>query len=129
MKKLVILGLTIMLTGLAATAMADRGNAYGSYSAGHDRGDRIEARFDHKADRAAAKGQYRKAYRFKGKGDRINRRLDHKGKRHEVRYVKRAKRHHKHRSVYISPGYHRHGDQFHLGVIVPGFWFSGVWHD
>jgi hypothetical protein len=129
MKKFLIIGLTIMLTGLAATAMAERSTAYDGYSAGNDRGDRIEARFDRKADRAAAHGQYRKAYRLKEKGERINRRLDYKGKGHGGRYAGHWKQHHKHQAGYAMPRHHRYGDRVRLGVFVPGFWFSGVWHD
>jgi hypothetical protein len=143
MKKLLIMGLTIMLTGLAANVMADRGNSYDGHTDRYDRGDRIdqrlkakggqvEKRFDRKAERAAGDGNYRKAYRLKKKGEHINRHLDHKGDRLEARFERRkpcANRYHAHRAGACAPRHHSHDDQVNLGVYVPGFWFSGVWHD
>jgi len=143
MRTFFIAGLTLLLTGLAVNAMADRGNRYGGQYDRYDRGDRInqrldargdriERRFDHRADRAADRGNYRKAYRLKEKGERINRRLDRRGDRLEARHDFRARhwnRYHNHRALRVAPVYPRYGDRLGLGIYVPGFWFSGVWHD
>lgn len=143
MRTLLIAGLTLLLTGLAVNAMADRGNRYGGQNDRYDRGDRInqrldargdrvERRFDHRADRAADRGNYRQAYRLKEKGERINRRLDRRGDRFEARYDHRPRyssRYYNHRAFRAAPRYPLYGGQFGLGIYVPGFWFSGVWHD
>lgn len=147
MKQLIIIALTLILTCLATTVLADGGHRYyDGYAGRHDRGDRIdhrldmrgdriERRFDRWADRAADRGHYRKAYRLKEKGDRISRWYDRKGDRIERRYDHRSHydkhHHHKYRKGGHghAPYYGRHYDRVRLGVFVPGFWFSGTWHD
>lgn len=146
MKQLLVVALTLLLTCLATTALADRGQRHDGYGGRHDRGDRIdhrldmkgerlERRFDRLADRAADRGHYRQAYRLKEKGDRISRRFDRLGDRLERRYDHRSHYNKHHHPGPRAGGYGhapyrgRDADRIHLGVFVPGFWFSGIWHD
>lgn len=143
MKKCLMLGMTILLTGLAATAMAERGVAYGSQHDRYDRvgridhrlesrSDRLGVHFDHKVDRIAGHNRYQDAYRPKHKGEKLKHRLHHKGDRFKPRYDRRAQhsyRHHQHRSGYAAPRHYRYDDRARLGIYLPGFWFSGIWHD
>ncbi len=143
MKQLLIIALTLILSSLSTTALADRDHRYDGYSGRYDRGDRIDHRldrkgdrlerhFDRRADRAAERGHYRQAYHLKEKGQWLNPRFDRKGDRFERRYERRShdyRHHNKHRSGGYLAHDRRYGDRLHLGVFVPGFWFSGIWHD
>ena len=80
MKRMSLLGLTVLL--LAATGTAAAG----------DRGDRIERRFDRSAQWADQHGRPHVANRLERRGDRIDARLDRKGERAEARWDRRGDR-------------------------------------
>jgi len=146
MKKIIPITLTLLLAFFATTALAERGHGRGNqdyYSTQGDRidrhldrlGNRIESRFEHKAGRAEAKGQYRQAQNFRAKGKQINRHLHHKGNWIRTRYSQyRPHNSCDHRVAYVQPRftYRSHTpDNNRFGVVInqPGLWFGGSWHD
>jgi len=149
MNHLLTIAIMLLLVFSATTALAERGNRQGDYgkyvSNGETadrhldrRGDRIEHRFEHMADRAESRGHYKQATHFRAKGAKINRHLDRKGDLIHARYDRhdrfRYDRHHaqnhrhhvKHWIAYR--GYEPYRNRFGVVISQPGLWFGGSWH-
>lgn len=145
MKSIIPITVTLLLAFFATTALADRGHGQGNqnyYSTQGDRidrhldrvGNRIESRFEHKADRAEAKGKYRQARHFRAKGEQINRRLDHKGNWIRTRHTQHRHYNNNHRLAYVQPrvtcrSHIPYNNRFGVVINQPGLWFGGSWHD
>lgn len=135
MKKLLIIALTLSMTLFAATAFAERGHGGNGYYA--SKGDRIEHRFEHKADRAERHGNYAKADRLRHQGEHINRHLDRKWDRIRAYHDRNDHRYcnvRDHRHYYPPPrvvyrDYHPHDTYFSLVINQPGLWLGWGFYD